>query len=70
MCPICLSLLSEDKWFEFEESVSIYALIKLPNRGGLKWPLVPVVEAVCTLWKLYIYIYSRTKVFDYPTFSH
>ena len=50
MCPSCLSLLTEDKYLEFEEPAdSIYGLIQLQDRGGLKWPSVPVLEAVCTL---------------------
>ena len=55
MCPSCLSLLTEDKDLEFEEPVdSIYGLIQLQDRGGLKWPSVPVLKAVCTSWNLYM----------------
>ena len=57
MCPSCLSLLTEDKDLEFEDPAdSIYGLIQLQDRGGLKWPSVPVLEAVCTLWNLYMKI--------------
>ena len=54
MCPSCLSLLTEDKDLEFAESVdSIYGSMRLQVCGGLKWPSVPVLKAVCT-WNLYM----------------
>ena len=58
MCPSCLSPLKEVKDLEFE---SIYGLIQL--RVGLKWPSVPVLEAVCTLWNLYMKIEKDSNLF-------
>ena len=56
MCSNCLALLTEDKILEFEESNSVYALIQLQDRGGLKWPSVPVLEAVSMMWSLFVYV--------------
>ena len=33
------------------------------DRGGLKWPSVPVLEAVCTLWNLYMKIEKDSNLF-------
>ena len=64
MCPSCLSLLTEDKDLEFEDPAdSIYGLIQLQDRGGLKWPSVPVLEAVCTLLNLYMKIEKDSNLF-------
>ena len=64
MCPSCLSLLTEDKDLEFDDPAdSMYGLIQLQDRGGLKWPSVPVLEAVCTLWNLYMKIEKDSNLF-------
>ena len=50
MCPSCLSLVTVDKDLEFEKPTdSIYFSIQSQDRDELKWPSVPVLEAVCTL---------------------
>ena len=64
MCSNCLALLTEDKILEFEESNSVYALIQLQDRGGLKWPSVPVLEAVSMMWSLFVYIENDPNLFN------
>ena len=65
MCSNCLALLPEDKSLEFEESDSVYALIQLEDRGGLKWPSVPVLEALCTIWSLFVHIENHPNLFNH-----
>ena len=65
MCSNCLALLTEVKSLEFEESDSFYAIIQLQDRGGLKWPSVPVLEAVSTIWSLFVHIENDPNLLNH-----
>ncbi|KAI6656126.1 hypothetical protein LOD99_1459 [Oopsacas minuta] len=64
ICSQCLSSLVEEETFELDMTDPVYGLICSIDRGGLKWPSAPVLEAVVILWK----VYSRIEM-DYSLFN-
>ena len=65
MCSNYLNLFTVDKSLEFEESDSVYALIQLQDRGGLKWPSVPVLEVVSTISSLFVHFENDPNLFNH-----
>ena len=56
-CVSCLQVLSEPKLLEIDEpKESKYVLISLLDRGSLKWPSDCVLEAIISLWKIFVKI--------------
>ena len=54
-CEACIQVLSEPKLLELEEpKESKYFLISLLDRGSLKWPSDCVLEAIISLWKIFV----------------
>ena len=53
VCSQCLNSLIEEDTFDLDVTDPIYGLIFSNNRGGLKCPSVPILEAVVKLWKVY-----------------
>ena len=56
-CDSCLQVLSEPKLLEIDgPKESKYVLISLLDRGSLKWPSDCVLEAIISLWKIFVKI--------------
>ena len=56
LCFDCTSILTEDKSLEIQDFESTLGLVQLLDRGGLKWPSKQVLNAIFTLWKVFIAI--------------
>ena len=54
MCPECTSALIQDKYLEIEDFDSSLVLIQLLDRGRLKWPSNQVLNAIFTVWKVFV----------------
>ena len=51
LCSQCLNSLIEEDTFDLDVTDPVYGLIFSNDRGGLKCPSAPVLEAVVKLWK-------------------
>ena len=63
-CSECLTDLTEDKDIEFHDVQSVYTLIELVDRGSLKWPPQPVLNAVIKIWMVYTSIESDSTLYE------
>ena len=64
ICSQCLSKLCEEDTFDVGITDPVYVLIFSSDRGGLKWPSVPVLEAVIKLWRIYSKIEMDSSIFS------
>ena len=60
---LCLNLLTINKDLLVDEvSLSQYKLLKLSDRGGLKYQTEQVLESIITLWKIFSIIISNSEM--------
>ena len=64
ICSQCLSDLVEEDTFDVGVTDPVYGLIFSSDRGGLKWPSAPVLEAVVKLWTVYTRIEMDSTIFS------
>ena len=65
ICSQCLSSLVEENTFELDTTDPVHGLICSIDRGGLKWPSAPVLEAIGILWKVYSSIEMDSNFFNH-----
>ena len=64
-CHVCIDFLSIDKDFLFDEdSQPELTLIRLTDRGGLKYPSEFILDSITTLWKILIAIERNDKLME------
>ena len=63
MCANCLSLVIEDKCLELEEANSVYVLISLQDRRGLKWPPTTYISSNKHFMNLFVQIKDNRDLF-------
>ena len=64
LCHDCTLTLIQDKTLEIEDFESSVVLIQLLDRGGLKWPSKQVLNAILTLWKIFVGIESSVALLN------
>ena len=64
LCHDCTLTLIQDKTLENKDLESSVVLIQLLDRGGLKWPSKQVLNAILTLWKIFVGIESSVALLN------
>ena len=64
LCHDCTLTLIQDKTLEIDDFESSVVLIQLLDRGGLKWPSKQVLNAILTLWKIFVGIESSVALLN------
>ena len=70
ICFRCLSNLCEEDTFDVGVTDPVYGLLFSSDRGGLKWPSGPVLEAVIKLWRIYSNIEMDSSISIYLLGAH
>ena len=64
-CHVCIDFFSIDKDFlSDEDSQPELVLIRLTDRGGLKYPSEFILDSISTLWKILIAIERNDKLME------